>query len=174
MTNEEEIIEIQNERIKLAGDVKKIEFWLARNKTHFKYDQKLKDYQQKLNRLREINNFNKQRGQTENLILANIFCDSARKEVYNKAKREVKSRIDGNTPNIISLLTDDESSKIEKFDTILSENIKIKKNIFFIVKGFDEMIIETKGNLSPEEWNRIQNFNKNILKSKRLLNELVK
>lgn len=166
--------EIQVSRDHYANEAMRIQMWLTKNKYNKNRDHYLKELEKVNKKLRELNAQNKHRGMERNNMFFNVVKDCIHKDQFMRIRTEAESRLSGNPPKTISILRDMDEEIIEKYPQLEKKHAAVINKTRSLLKNLDDMMISTKGEFSAVEWNRIQEFNKQILKVKRELNEVIK
>ena len=173
----EEENRIENEAVEkrnvLAKKVTELQEWIGKNPNHHHRERKKKEWQNTMDELREMNAINKHRGHDEEIGIATVLRESISKEIYRRAREEYLNRKRGGEPKIISTITDADWEIIEKYKPLEKKYNTLRTKINLFSKELDEMMLSTAGQHSPEQWNNIQNFNKQILKMKREITSIL-
>ena len=165
--------EVQAKRDFYAGETLRLQKWLSTNKFHPNRKKYIEELNSIYERLREFNAKNKQNGRDENQIFSMVVRTSIGKEVYDRVLSEAKSRMAGNEPKSVSMLTDKDEEKIEKYDALEKKYSALLNKVKDFYRDVDEMMIPTSGSFENSEWVRIVNFNKQVVKIKKEIELLI-
>lgn len=165
--------ETQQKRDAIAKKVVELQAWCGKNKTHHHYARKKEEWNNAMEELRALNALNKNRGFEQQITMFKVVRDSICSEQYNRIKQEAQSRLNGNPDKVISILRTEDEEIIEKYKPLELKYNKLREKLNLFTKEIDNMMLSTSGSHSPEQWNNIQNYNKQILKMKREVNLLL-
>lgn len=156
-----------------ANEVNRLKKVLSENKIPEKRNYYLNQHDKSLETLREWNFKLKENGTNQNNVFCNVVQSSCSKEVYNRIRREIESRMIGNEPRAISLLDNEDENTIEKYTALNRKYNALSDKIKALYKEIDNLTIIPKDNPSPSEWNDAQIFNRHLGKLKREVNKLL-
>lgn len=169
-----EQVDIINQRAFYASEITRIQFWLSNNKESPKRKSYLLEMEGILVKLREFNKANKRMGENQNTIFGTVCKQSCNKEVLLRVAKEVTSRMNGNEPKSVSLISDADSEMIENYKSLQKKYTELKNGIKSFSSSLDKITMPNKNEPTPEEYKFIQDYNRTIGQIKRDINELLK